>query len=390
MDQVNEKKPLEEWINKYKEIIFRKGVDLTTIIRIAIWIVGVPNLIFIIGYLLLYGLFFGGSEQSLIEMVINYVPFNYFTCILVGVVFISVTIFFWAFSQIFKNKLLPKLPSFFVFLLFFFGLNISLILILLSQSYMEFSYFVKVFAIWFGPFVTAMVLIIGYSFGKSFFNNYGLIIAAITMSYFVLLLIYYWNCLDGMSSSLTKLISGLIILLFSILIYFVLNKFNDNKNKYGLILGISFFTGDAISIFSTDLNLIVAVIFIVFITILIGNLIFRKIKLKKENDQYTNNEKTNKKTLTKEHFLVYFSLLGSLAISVLFPIVATMVFSTGSYIGEVLKVTGNTQPSLNILNNNLSGQIVAKDDMYIYISSNERKLVVIRFENGNIQKLIEK
>jgi hypothetical protein len=391
VDQVNDKKPLEEWINKFKEIVFKKGVDLTTIFRITIWIVGLPNLIFILGYLLLYGLFFGGSEQSLIDIVINYVPFNYFTCILVGVVFIGVTIFFWAFLQIFKNKLLPKLPSILVFLLFFFALNISLIMILMSQSYMEFSYFIKVFAIWIGPIVTAMILLIGYFLGKSFFNNYGLFIAAITFSYFVLILIYNANLLDGMSPSLSKLISGLIIFILSILVYMVLDKFNNNKNTHGIILGLSFFIGDIFSIFNTDIKLIMTIIIITIIFCYVCYVIVRKIKVKKEIAQQTNSEIEKKnKMLTKEHFLVYFSLLGSLAISVLIPIIAMMVYSTGSYIGEVLKVTEKNQPAKNLINNNLSGHIVAKDDIYLYISSPERKLVVIRLDNGNIQKLLEK
>lgn len=92
------------WVEKV--IDFFMSRTIVYVINVLIGLLGLGKLLHTLGYIFLYGYFFGKSTPSLLSLLVSYVPFNVSACLTVGLFLLSI-IFFLCFSTflVLKKKL---------------------------------------------------------------------------------------------------------------------------------------------------------------------------------------------------------------------------------------------------------------------------------------------
>ncbi|KFN11674.1 MAG: hypothetical protein E7L01_15495 [Paenibacillus macerans] len=212
---------------KFKEWLqFLMGNMFVYLLKAALGLIGSIPIFYFIGYLLLYGYFFGGTDHSFLDVVMRSVPINRSSCYIAGFIFSGIVTFF---ISIYKLKGLGKAFLIFGLLYFFFAPTVSLLIILFSANFaFEFSVIIKFLLVWLLPVLTA-VLIISASFLITILSKHykaiGLVI--VISSLFPI----FMTRQLGLKLSLT--IYLLIVVSLNALVIKLIEKNNKKRNEIG-------------------------------------------------------------------------------------------------------------------------------------------------------------
>lgn len=343
---------------------------------------GIPTLLFVVGYLILYGLYFGGSNSSLLDFSISYVPIHPIACLLTGMFVIALTLFVYSIVKIIvkeKNKKRRKdwvLVSVIFFSVFHYIL--SVVLVTQSEENIHMNA-LKLLMLWILPITVALTIV----FINFIYNHYGNLTFSVVLSIFVLLFIdNYLYELEGYI--LFSLIIGL-----SIVLMIYIRYATKTNNQRLLLLAFSVFAGYLsgqiiISTIPQNIRNILLLLLVISITTSIFYFIFKGIRStfakEKKDMNLGKEEQIPKMTYSLSHLVLL------LTISFLFfaPIIGTILFSLGDYIGTTLKSSqlvsyeeirvGDNEPII--------GKVVATDSLFVFISQKDRTLKTIKLPNN--------
>ncbi|WP_238650558.1 hypothetical protein [Paenibacillus piscarius] len=289
-------------------------------LKVILGLLGSFPLFYFMGYLILYGYFFGATDHSLLDIVIKSIPINRSSCYIAGFIFSGIVAFF---ISIYKLKGLGKSFLFFSSIYFVCSSTISLLFILFNaNSSFEVSELGRFSFIWFFPFAVS-ILILSARYIANIILKYYKIIGIVII----------------VSSPFPLFLSKQLGLILSLLLYLV------------IVIGLS------------------------IISIKIkqkGWLTAGKQKSKQQKG------KPPKYTYSFVEFCFYILFVLSLFIVVFVPLLCYMMFSTGNYLGSALNIVGLTKSEdIRIKGTLLDGKLIAEDGNYLYISTSSRTLLEV-------------
>jgi hypothetical protein len=293
-------------------------------LKAIISIIGLIPIFYVIGYLLLYGLYFGNSETSLIDIVIKFVPINKTACYIAGFIITGIIAFF---ISIFMLKGLGKIFLIAGAVYFILASTLSLLFIFFNaNSNFNWSEISKLLLVWIGPLIGSILIFISIKLGNILSNH------------------------------LKEVFSAIII---SLVVFLFIKK---------------------VDIVWLELSYMILSVFLSWFFILI----FKRKKSNVEDPKTSHQSKSSKKRSFKE-FIYSIVLVISLIIVIIIPLFTSTMFFTGIYFGNVLELVKLLkEDQIKIGDNLYRGQIIATDSDYIYISDSNRKLIKLT-SDGNIK-----
>lgn len=344
-------------------------------------ILGIPTFLFVIGYIILYGLYFGGSDSSLLDFSISYVPIHPIACIFIGTFFVALTLFVYSVIKLIVKEESKKRTKEWIFLSVFpfFVFHYILSVVLVSQSEEDVHInVIKLLMLWVLPITLALFAV----FINFIANHYGNFFFSLIFS--IIVFLYINNYVYSFKSYiLISLIIGLSILLM-VFIRFVTKLSNPKL----LLIAISLLAGyvSVEFLISTmpqhkinSLSVLVGVPLITCLLFFLSKGLLSTFAKGKEDLAIEEEEHTNKML----GLINYLVLLISVIFLFFLPIFGSLLFTLGDYIGSTLKnshlvsyeeiLVGNDEP--------IVGKVVAADSSYIYISEKDRTLKVIKLPN---------
>ncbi|MED4781007.1 hypothetical protein [Brevibacillus choshinensis] len=102
LDFLRQKLEIKEWGEKI--ISFLLTNSTVYILKVLLGVLGISQLLYLLGYLSLYGFFFGGSDNSLLDVGLKYVPFSYFLCVVTGIFIAGFVLFYCTFIKLTFDK----------------------------------------------------------------------------------------------------------------------------------------------------------------------------------------------------------------------------------------------------------------------------------------------
>lgn len=289
-------------------------------LKVMLGLLGSFPIFYFMGYLILYGYFFGETDHSLLDVVIKNIPINRSSCYIAGFIFSGIVAFF---ISIYKLKGLGKLFQIFGLIFFIYSSTISLLYILFNaNSSFEILEFVKFLFIWFFPATVAVLLLSARYLANILFKHYKVIgIVMIVVSLFPIFL------------------SKQLGLILSLLLYFTI------------------------------------VITLSTLLIRITHKGWFPAGKKKSKKQKIN---PSKHTFSFNEFWFYILFVVSLLVVIIVPLLCFIMFSTGNYLGSALSIVGLTKSEdIRIKGTLLDGKLIAEDDNYLYISTSSRTLLEV-------------
>lgn len=303
-------------LSNWKDII--SGNIFVLILKAILAAVGTLPIFYLVGYLILYGYFFGQTDNALLDIVIKSIPLNRFSCYIAGFIFSGIVVFFISLFRL-KGLGLPFLIFGFAYFLFASSISLSFILINANSSFSNFE-IVKIMLIWLAPIIVSLLLISMHYLAKVLSKHY-IIICSVTI---ICLLIPIF---------LTKIL--------------------------GLVWSIFFYLVTTILISAGLIKLMERY----------PILNRTKKELRQQSSRY--------KFSISEFF--FFLLFGtSLFIVIIIPMFCFILFSTGNYISSTLSIVGlSTNEEIRVNDTIIDGKLVAQNDHYLYISTTSRTLLEI-------------
>lgn len=290
------------------------------VLRALLGLIGAIPVFHYMGYLILYGYFFGAADHSLLDVLIKDVPISGSTCYIAGFIFTAIAIF-WI-SAFFLFRRVGKMFFIFSMLYFLFATSLSFMFIFFSaNSSFSITVLGKFLLVWLSPaLVAAIIWSSTYLAKKSYMYAKEIIMGVIfaALSFFLLMVLNT---------------------IWVVLIY----------------IGLAFLLS------------------ILFINI------SRKCSKPKAEINIDSEVSTKKiRGFTLKEFLAYISLVVSLMIVIVFPITSFVVFSTGNYLGFSLSTFDLLKSeNIQVKDSEIEGKLVSKDDDNLYISTTSRTLLEI-------------
>lgn len=288
-------------------------------LKSIISLIGLIPVFYITGYLFMYGFYFGNSDMSLIDVVINVVPFNTTACYLVGLIITGLISYFYALISL---KSLGKFFVLFGVIYFIVASSFSLLIIFnTTNAYINANYIIKSLLIWIGPILAALVIFISRFLTEILVKHYvKLILSLVTTG----------------------------VLFF--LLHFIVNPIQINP------------------------LLLISALLLIFILI---TWIFIKVS----NSIQTQSKKEllppKKQEFTFTLFLHYSIFVLSLVIVILIPLLSSILFYTGTYLSDIFQLVNVKQEKIVINGKKYCGQLVGRNDDYFYISNHNKTLIRI-------------
>jgi hypothetical protein len=336
-------------INKVITLILSQWISKQLLLRSILIAAGVIPLLFVIGYITLYGLYFGGAKSSILSLAVEYVPFNRFACVAVGLLLTGLTAFIWWIYVLFRDRRQQKLKLSLIVLvvtIFLIMLHGHLLLFFVTQDFLNIDTFLKFSLIWTGP-VTLFIIL---SIMKVVRNSYGLVLisSGITFLTYIHLIskvsveTFYPFIIIGIGISTALLKKG-------------------HKNGFGvtwfftLIITVLFIIGCkslGLGTFKSRGLLLLSSIVLSYVLARVIYSIYQK-KRKLNSSEPRRNSLRLRFSNILDTGIYYWSVV----ILLVAPLMIFILFSTGSYI---------------------RGNVISNDNDYIYISTPERTLVIVR------------
>lgn len=373
MEQTNYLNVIIGLINKIIAFILNYWISKHLLLRSIFLMVGVLPFLYVIGYITLYGLYFGGAKASILSLALQYVPFNRFACVSVGLLLTGLTAFIWWIYVLFRDRKKQKLKLSLIVLvvtIFLIMLHGHLLLFFVTQDFFNIDNLLKFSLIWTGP-VTLFIIL---SIMRVIRNLYGLVLVA-----GVIMLIVYFHLVRDVSEEtfypffiigtgiLTALlkrdhsnaigITWLITLIFTVVVTYMGCK----------TLGLEIYN-----------NRWILLLLSIVLSYLLARVIYSTYQ-KRGRWLNKNKSETDSLRLRFSNILDIGLYYWSVVILLVAPLIIFIIFSTGSYIGETLKIsTIFVSGAIRIGNQDILGNVVSNDDDYMYISTPQRTLVVVR------------
>lgn len=358
-----------EITNKAITFIITHWISRQILLRSFLLILGIMPLLYCIGYIILYGLYFGGAKSSILSLTLQYVPFNRFACISVGLLFTGFTAFIWWIYVLLRDRKKFKYKwSLIVFIISIFMVMMQghLLLFFVTQDFLNLNHFMKFSLIWLGP----VAVIIIWKIMKVVHDLYGLVLVSLGIMIFL-------------HSLLTNEVTGETFYLFLIIgtgsMTALLKKYHTNR--FGIIWFFTFiFTVMIISIAVIINGVEFDRIRWLFILLSLSfSFLFARIiefLLKRREERMQINQGTMK--LRFNNILDTGIYYWSVIILLIVPLTIFLIFSTGSYIGETLRMYNiYTSGTVTINEQIIQGDVISNDNEYMYVSTPQRTLLIL-------------
>jgi len=305
-------------INNWREYV--AGNMFWFILKAFFAAIGTFPVFYIVGYLILYGYFFGQTENALLEIVMKNVPFSSISCYIAGFIFSGIVAFFISLYRL-KGLGIPFVIFGFIYFLFASTISLSLILINTNSS-LSLPEILKFMLVWLFPILASLLIIFIFYLTNILVKHYK-IIGIVTIS----------------CSAIPIFLPRVLGLFLSIIIY---------------IISVILLSGVIIKFVERRPH-------------------FSITKRKKVSRQ---NQANFKFTIAEFFFLIL--LATALIVVIIIPIFCFILFSTGNYISSTLSLVGLTRnEEIRINGTTINGKLVAENEHYLYISTTSRTLIEI-------------
>lgn len=302
--------------NNWRE--FLSGNVFVLVLKAILAAIGTFPIFYLVGYLILYGYFFGQTDNALLDIVIKNIPLNRFSCYIAGFIFSGVVAYFISLYRL-KGVGLPFLIFGFAYFLFASSISLSLILINANSSF-AISEIFKIMLIWLIPIIVSLLLISIYYLANVVSKHYKVICA--------------------------------VTIICSVIPIFL-------TRTLGLVWSILFYLVAAI-----------------MISALIIKLMERYPILNNADNELRKKSDGFKFSLAEFFFFLLFVI--SLFIVIIIPMLCFILFSTGNYISSTLSLVGlTTNEEIRVKDTIINGKLVTEDEHYLYISTTSRTLLEI-------------
>lgn len=299
---------------------FLMGNMFVYILKALLVVIGTIPIFYYVGYLILYGYFFGDTDHSLLDVLIKNVPINRSACYIAGFIFSGLVAFWISITKLRKTGF--GIIVFGIYFLFASSLSLLYFLFTTNSATSLVNLIYIFLAVWVFPLVTAIVLGISFFFATKLLKYFLEVIAGTVLS----------------------------IITFAILILCKVEL------KWAILICV------------------IEMISLSFLAILATTKSKFKWFRKKEN---VSKRQTSQKVTLKE-FISYVLLVISLFIVVIAPIMSFIVFSTGNFLGSSLSTFSLFKSEdISIGDNYYNGKLISDNDKYLYISTNTRRLLII-------------
>jgi|GEM_PF-6549930 len=278
-----------------------------------------------VGYLIIYGYFFGEANHSLLEITLKNIPLNQVSCYIIGFIFSGVVIFF---ISLFKLKGLGKTFLLTGLIYFIVASTLSLsVIVFNASSNLNIVLFTKFLIVWVTPLLVASFLVMSYKIGNIFMKHFKII--------------------------------GIVTLINIFPAYFLIIKFGFIQALAIILLSITLFSFLSVKVFYFVNNK-------------------RSLAREKQEEKSTDKMEIAKQKRTYKEFVFAILLSTSIIIVIIIPMFCYSLFLTGNSIGSTLSLVGLTKSeNIKIGSKTLKGNIASQDNEFIYISTVTRKLLII-------------
>ncbi|HBU85169.1 MULTISPECIES: hypothetical protein [Paenibacillus] len=305
-------------LNNWMEFI--SGNIFVFVLKAVLTAIGTFPVFYLIGYLILYGYFFGQTDNALLDIVIKNVPLNRFSCYIAGFLFSGVVAYF---ISLYRLKGLGLTFILFGFFYFLFASTISLSLILINaNSSFNISIFIRFMLVWLIPLLVSLFLIAMFYLTNVISKHYKIILAVL-------------------------IICGLIPIIFA--------------KMFGLLW-----------------SLLVYSAFVIILSSVIINIMERSPRTTLNRPNSDQKKKSTGFKFSFKEFFYFVLFVISLFIVIVIPMLSFIFFSTGNYISTTLDLVNLTaSEEIQIKGTIINGKLVAEDDRYLYISTTSKNLLEI-------------
>lgn len=307
-------------VNSNNWIEFISGNIFVFVLKAILTAIGTFPIFYLIGYLILYGYFFGQTDNSLLDIIIKNVPLNRFSCYIAGFLFSGVVAYF---ISLYRLKGLGSTFVLFGIFYFLFASTISLSLILINaNSSFNISIFIRFMLVWLFPLLVSLFLIAMFYLTNVISKHYKIILVMLV-------------------------ICAIIPVIFA--------------KTFGLLW-----------------SLLVYSAFVIILSSVIINIMERspRIKLNRPNSNEKKEPTGFKFTFKELFFFILFVI--SLFIVIIIPLLSFIFYSTGNYISTTLDLVNLTaSEEIQIKGKVINGKLIAEDDRYLYISTTSKTLIEI-------------
>lgn len=386
----------------------KKFIEIFNSSKFASFIVPIIGLLvayffYQLGYSFLYGFYFGGNTNeyiSLIDMIVNPVPFNFKSITAIGIIYLILLIAYFVplVSSIYENKISKKVTFFMIYLFIIFMMfifNCVLFWGMPDDTFQKGIYLLILFLV-----IPVIIILIVSIFRLLFLNMVLFFSGIIYIFMFTFLLLRFLKVDEKSYLYLIGIAVGLVLVNFIISfgkpIVTKYEKFFKSKLIRFLseiVLYIPFIfilVVTVMSVFKCKLNLISLFSIIVVISLIFVSSkdAIRKVKLSSKKDT-NNNEKTripgNKKNDRRTFAIISCTMIMSIVCLCSIMIYLTTI--AGKMIRESSCISSKDKIMYNDVNNKLEskllfGSVVAQTDNIYFISKYpERKLVTVKALN---------
>ncbi|TMV49565.1 hypothetical protein FE783_13770 [Paenibacillus mesophilus] len=364
-------------IERVFTFLFMRFIKDKFLVKLLFLVIGVLPPLYIIGYITLYGLYFGSAKASILTLVMQYIPFNRFACLSVGLLFTGITAFIWWLYVSWRDrkKLGTKLhnliliPALFVVLM-----HIGLMLFFATQDIMNREVLLKLLLIWTGPLT--ILLLVGIM--KFLYHSLGVAIAGAIITMLVYLLIF-------------KEVQSLLYYPFLLVGTWTMAKLlrKHHTNSFGVIWsGTLCFLLCLLYVCRTvwGVNVSPRVWIPVLASVVLSYGMSKWLhKIYIRWRERRNAQKKDNTALQFSHMADIGIYYWSITTLTVIPMAVFIMYTTGSYIGGILKQSAiYTDGTIRLGETSIPGNVVTSDSESLYISTPERTLKVVRPGNQSV------
>jgi len=348
--------------------------------------------LYTLAYVFFYGFYFGKKSEnviSILQVVINPVPFNFKSLTMLGLFLVIVCTVFIIILQKITESLTKKSGFIIVDLLVLIILDIcaqaAITLVFIGKSNLDLKYF--------GIWVFINLLIIYFALaasGKLIEIAYGLMVGLLIL--FITFLVTFTFKLE-IRSELYLIIFGIGWFLIAILIvYFNIKKWIINCFIYVVIclLSVEIMAENKLDSF----YILPAAIIIMIVQIVINILINKHLYYQHSINEHNFNKKLKTEYNKSENLVVvifqrYKFILVPISISGIILCTYILIFTLGSDLSKNIMITSYDIISYKSIEKNnetvpMKGIVVAHNDNIFYISNKDRELIMIK-KNSDVE-----
>jgi len=348
--------------------------------------------LYTLAYVFFYGFYFGKKSEnviSILQVVINPVPFNFKSLTMLGLFLVIVCTVFIIILQKITESLTKKSGFIIVDLLVLIILDIcaqaAITLVFIGKSNLDLKYF--------GIWVFINLLIIYFALaasGKLIEIAYGLMVGLLIL--FITFLVTFTFKLE-IRSELYLIIFGIGWFLIAILIvYFNIKKWIINCFIYVVIclLSVEIMAENKLDSF----YILPAAIIIMIVQIVINILINKHLYYQHSINEHNFNKKLKTEYNKSENLVVvifqrYKFILVPISISGIILCTYILIFTLGSDLSKNIMITSYDTISYKSIEKNnetvpMKGIVVAHTDNIFYISNKDRELIMIK-KNSDVE-----